>query len=112
MNNTLQYKGFIAKLSISDTENMMYGEVIGVRTVLTCAGRSIAEIKKSFRTVVDEYLVFCSEQGIEPEKEWKGKLTFRPRSDEMRIMMQRKAIEAGESVNEWLNQVVERELSV
>lgn len=112
MNNTLQYKGFIAKLTISDAENMMYGEVIGARTVLTCAGRSIAEIKKSFRTVVDEYLVFCAEQGIEPEKEWKGKLTFRPRNDDMRIRMQRKAIEAGESVNEWLNQVVERELSV
>ena len=110
MNNTLQYKGFIAKLTVSDEENMMYGEVIGARTVLTCAGRSITGIKKSFHAVVDEYLVFCTAQGIEPEKEWKGKLTFRPRSDDMRIMMQRKAIETGKSVNEWLNQVVERAL--
>lgn len=110
MNNTLQYKGFIAKLTINDDEDMMYGEVIGTRTVLTCAGRSIAEIKRSFRSVVNEYLAFCAEQGIEPEKEWKGKLTFRPRSDDMRIMMQRKAIETGKSVNEWLNQVVERAL--
>ena len=111
MNNTLQYKGFIAKLRIDDEENMIYGEVIGVRTVLTCAGRSIAEIKKSFRSVVDAYLGFCAAQGIEPEKRWKGKLSFRPRSDEMRVMMQRKAIAAGKSVNEWLNQVVERELA-
>ena len=110
MNNTLQYKGFIAKLTINDDEDMMYGEVIGTRTVLTCAGRSIAEIKRSLRSVVNEYLVFCAEQGIEPEKEWKGKLTFRPRTDDMRILMQRKAIETGKSVNEWLNQVVERAL--
>lgn len=110
MNNTIQYKGFIAKLTINDDEDMMYGEVIGTRTVLTCAGHSISEIKKSLRSVVDEYLAFCAEQCIEPEKEWKGKLTFRPRSDDMRILMQRKAIEADKSVNEWLNQVVERAL--
>ena len=54
MNNTLQYKGFIAKLTVSDEENMMYGEVIGARTVLTCVSRSITEFKKSFRAVVDE----------------------------------------------------------
>ena len=111
MSNTLQYKGFIAKLAASDEENMLYGEVIGARTVLTCAARSIAALKKSFRALVDEYLVFCAEQGIDPEKQWKGKLTFRPCNDDMRIMMQRKAIETGKSVNQWPNLVVEREIA-
>lgn len=107
MNNAIEYNGLIGKVHFDAEDKMFYGEVIGVRTFLTFAGKSADELEQSFHAVVDGYFEACKEHGITPEKTWKGKLTFRPRSDELRHQIWIKATSNDMSVNEWMNKVIE-----
>ena len=84
MNNRMEYKRLAGKISFDAQDKIFYGELIGARTYLSFASKSADAPEKSFHTVIDEYLNFCKAQDITPEKTWKGKLTFRPRSDELR----------------------------
>ena len=38
---------------------------------------NIADVEKEFHCAVDDYLIFCSEVGKEPEKEYKGTFNVR-----------------------------------
>jgi predicted HicB family RNase H-like nuclease len=107
MSNLMEYKGLAAKVSFDAQDKTFYGEVIGARTYLSFAGKSAAALEKSFHSVVDEYIRFCKDQDITPEKTWKGKVTFRPRSDELRHRIWVQATANNMSVNEWMNTVIE-----
>lgn len=107
MSNVMEYKGLVGKISYDAQDKIFYGEVIGGRTFLSFAGKSADELEQSFHESVDEYFEFCKEQGITPEKTWKGKLTFRPRTDELRQKIWLRATANNMSVNEWMNRVIE-----
>ncbi|MCX4162335.1 MULTISPECIES: type II toxin-antitoxin system HicB family antitoxin [Paraburkholderia] len=111
MKNAVEYKGFIGKVEYDADDQMLYGSVLGAKTVLSFAGKDGVELDLSFRTVVDEYLGYCAENGIQPEKTWKGKMTFRPKSDELRQKIAIRAELADVSINDWLNDVVEKAVS-
>ena len=69
----MNYKGYIGKVEF-DYDNMIFsGEVINTRTVITFHGTSVEELKKEFRASVDDYLEWCKEDGIEPERPYSGK---------------------------------------
>lgn len=107
MSNLMEYKGLAGKVSFDAQDKTFYGEVIGARTYLSFAGKSATALEKSFHSVVDEYIDFCKDQDIAPEKTWKGKVTFRPRSDELRHRIWLQATANNMSVNEWMNTVIE-----
>ena len=106
----MEYKGLIGKVGFNANEKTFFGEVVGAKIALNFQGDSVEQLTTCFHTAVDEYFEFCQEQGIAPEKSWKGKLTFRPRSDELRQKIWITASAVDLSVNEWLNAVVEKEL--
>jgi predicted HicB family RNase H-like nuclease len=110
LKNMMEYKGMVAKVGLDMEDRVFNGEVIGARTALHFTGRTYDELTECFHTAVDEYFQFCQEEGITPEKTWKGKLTFRPRSDELRQRIWIQATSNSMSVNEWMNNVVEKEL--
>ena len=112
LKNMMEYKGMVAKVGLDIEDRAFHGEVIGVRTALHFTGRTYEELTTCFHTAIDEYLEFCQEQDITPEKTWKGKLTFRPRSDELRQKIWIRAVSDDMSVNEWMNHVVEKELQI
>ena len=73
----MNYKGYIGKVEF-DYDNMIFsGEVINTRTVITFHGTSVEELKKEFRASVDDYLEWCKEDGIEPERPYSGKFNVR-----------------------------------
>jgi predicted HicB family RNase H-like nuclease len=108
LKNVLEYQGLTAKIGLDTHAQIFRGEVIGVRTSLHFEGRTYDELVRCFEQAVDDYLEFCQEQGITPEKTWKGKLTFRPRSDAMRHLIWSQACASNMSVNEWMNHVIEK----
>lgn len=65
---TTSYKGYEAVVEYDEDAGIFHGEVAGLRDVITCQGRSLAELKKAFAGSIEDYLAFCKERGEEPEK--------------------------------------------
>lgn len=68
MRNILRYRGYIGSIEFSDEDNCLFGKVIGIRSLISYEGTSVAELKQDFQDSVDDYLELCSENNIEPEK--------------------------------------------
>jgi len=63
----MEYKGYIGKVEYDDEAENFYGEVVGLRDVITFNGSSVKELKKSFKESVDDYLDFCKRMGEAPD---------------------------------------------
>ena len=68
---------------------------------------NIADVEKEFHCAVDDYLIFCSEVGKEPEREYKGIFNVRIKP-ELHKKLAFKALEDGDS----LNKAVEKAIAV
>jgi len=63
----MEYKGYVGKAEFDEEAEVFHGEVFLVRGVITFQGRTVAELKQSFYSSVDDYLIFCCEQKIASE---------------------------------------------
>ena len=77
MNNMLEYKGYYGTVELSGTDNVLFGKVIGVNSLISYEGDSVQRLRDDFQGAVDEYLEMCAENGIEPEKTYKGSFNVR-----------------------------------
>ncbi len=77
MNNIMEYKGYNGTVEYSAEDNILFGKVIGIKSIVSYEGRSVEELRTDFEEAVDEYLACCAEKGIEPEKTYKGSLNVR-----------------------------------
>lgn len=77
MNNSLQYKGYLAKIEYSAEDQVLVGTVIGVEDTLIFEGEAASEIEQEFHEVVDDYLDMCKRLGKEPDKAYKGTFNIR-----------------------------------
>ena len=73
----MNYKGYIGKVEYDDVNRIFSGSVVNTRTVITFCGESVDELEKEFKASVDDYLAWCKEDGIEPEKPYSGKFNVR-----------------------------------
>lgn len=73
----MMYKGYIGKVSFDEENHIFCGEIINTRTVITFQGESVAEIEAEFKASVDDYLEWCKEDGVAPEKPFSGKINVR-----------------------------------
>jgi predicted HicB family RNase H-like nuclease len=63
----MTYKGYDAAVEYDEDAEIFHGEVINLRDVITCQGRSVSELKKAFAGSVEDYLAFCKERGEDAE---------------------------------------------
>lgn len=96
----MEYKGYIGKAEFDDEADIFHGEVLLTRGVVTFQGRTVDELKQSFRESVDDYLEFCKEQNISPEKPFSGKFVLRLTPEEHRLAALAAKVE-GKSLNAW-----------
>ena len=73
----IQYKGYTGKVDYDPDANILHGEVLGIRDVVTFQAKSVDELQKAFRESVDDYLAFCKERGEEPDRPSSGKFVVR-----------------------------------
>ena len=64
----MTYKGYVAKIEYDEDNNVFTGMVINTRTVITFSGTSVQELEKEFKNSVEDYLEWCKEDGVSPEK--------------------------------------------
>ena len=77
MNNTMHYKGYFGTVEYSDEDKILFGKIIGIRSLVSYEGNSIKSLQQNFQAAVDDYLQTCAEDGLEPEKTYKGTFNVR-----------------------------------
>ncbi len=105
----MKYKGYIGTAEYDDENKIFSGSVLNTRTVITFAGTSVDELETEFKASVDDYINWCKEDGIEPEKPYSGRFNVRFEPE----LHQRAAMGArvlGLSLNSFVTKAVEDEL--
>lgn len=77
MNNTMEYKGYVGSVEFSESDGLFYGKVQGIRSLISYEGTDAKQLVEDFHSAVDDYLTLCAEEGVEPEKAYKGSFNIR-----------------------------------
>ena len=64
----LYYKGYYGKIEYSAEDKVIYGKIMGIHSLISFESESATDIETEFHNAVDDYLSYCEEEGIEPEK--------------------------------------------
>ncbi|MBR6347407.1 MAG: type II toxin-antitoxin system HicB family antitoxin [Spirochaetales bacterium] len=99
----MEYKGFIGKVEYDSDAKIFAGTVINTRTVITFQGESVSELEREFRASVDDYLQWCKEDGIAPEKPYSGRFNVR-----LQPSLHQQAVVTAKGLNISLNSFMEK----
>jgi predicted HicB family RNase H-like nuclease len=105
----MNYKGYIGKVEFDDENHIFVGTVINVKAVITFQGSSVGEIENEFHASVDDYLEWCAEDGVAPEKPYSGKFNVRL-SPELHRQAAVKAALQGISLNSFVERAVKEKV--
>jgi predicted HicB family RNase H-like nuclease len=96
----MKYKGYVGKVDFDAEADVFHGEVLLTQGAVTFQGRSVDELKQAFHDSVDDYLEFCRENNIPPERPFSGKFVLRLTPEEHRMAALAAKIQ-GKSLNTW-----------
>jgi predicted HicB family RNase H-like nuclease len=104
--NIMSHKGYNARIEFDDRDNIFVGRILGVRTMISFHGETVAKLRSEFERAVDDYVDECKEQGTKPEKPASGKLLLRvPPDVHGRAMVAAQV--AGKSLNQWATELLQ-----
>lgn len=104
--NTLKYKGYIGSVAYSEPDKVFFGTIEGIDALVTYEGESVAELTSAFHEAVEDYLIFCEEHHVKPEKSYTGTFNVRISPTTHRDIANR-ATEAGISINAFVKKVLD-----
>lgn len=105
MKTLMEYKGYHAKSYYDAEDRIFVGEVIGIDDSLNFHGYSVDELEKMFHQSIDNYLDFCKEMGVEPDKEYSGVFNVRV-SPEVHRLIALKAAEKDVTMNRLVSEIL------
>lgn len=108
----LRYKGYEGSVEYSAEDNCLYGKVMGLSdgTLILYEGMSIEELRKDFEDAVDDYLIFCEDNGLKPEKSYTDLLNIEVASElHSRIAML--ATKSGLSISSFIKKALEKQVA-
>jgi len=73
----MEYKGYLGTVEYDADVKIFHGDVINTRDVITFQGTTVNEIEMAFKDSIDDYIAWCKEDGVEPEKPYSGKFNVR-----------------------------------
>ena len=73
----MSHKGYTARIEFDERDNIFVGRVLGLHTMISFHGETVAELSSEFEIAISEFLRDCNEQGVRPEKPASGKLMLR-----------------------------------
>ena len=104
--NTMSHKGYTARVEYDERDNIFVGRILGIRSIISFHGETVDQLRSEFEQAVDEYLVECKKEGVQPEKPASGKLLLRvPPEVHGRALVAAQA--AGKSLNQWATEVLQ-----
>lgn len=104
----MTYKGYVATYELDEDDNIFYGKLTGINQLVTFEADNAKDLKQAFHDSVDDYLPFCQETGIEPDKPYKGSFNIRIGED-----LHRKAVLASKntSLNAFIGEAIREKLA-
>jgi len=73
----MEYNGYLGTVEYDALAKIFHGDIINTRDVITFQGTTVKEIEKAFKDSIDDYITWCNEEGVEPEKPYSGKFNVR-----------------------------------
>jgi len=73
----MEYKGYLGTVEYDAEAKIFHGDIINTRDVITFQGTTVKEIERAFKDSIDDYITWCKEEGVEPEKPYSGKFNVR-----------------------------------
>ena len=110
MKNTMEYRGYIGSAEFSEADGLFYGKVLGIDALVDYDTENAKEMANVFHEAVDEYLEFCKEQGIVPEKSYKGSFNVRVKP-ELHKKLALKALKENISLNQAAEHAIKQYVS-
>ena len=109
--NTLTYKGFIGSVYFSEKDNVFFGKIEGINGLVNFEGDSVKELTNAFHEAGEDYLAYCEEEGIEPQKSYSGSLNVRitPETHRQIAIL---AKQTGVSINAFIKQALEKQIAM
>jgi predicted HicB family RNase H-like nuclease len=108
--NTMEHKGFAARVEYSEEDGCFIGHIAGIRDVIGFHGDSVSELRASFEEAVEDYLATCKKLGKEPNKSYSGQFRLRL-APELHARAAMLAETRGKSLNTWVSEVIERSVT-
>ena len=81
MKNTMEHRGDTGSVEFSVEDKVFFGKVLGIKTLLSYEGTNAEELLGDFHGVVDDYLAYCADNSVEPERAYKGSFNVRVSAD-------------------------------
>ena len=107
--NTMTYKGYLGSVAYSEKDNVFFGKIEGKNGLVNFEGESVKELTDAFHEAVDDYLAYCKDEGIEPDKSYSGVLNVR-----LTPAIHRKiailARQAGQTINAYIKETLEEKV--
>ena len=73
----LEYKSYTGSIEYSREDNVLYGKLLGLKGLISYEGKTGKELEIDFKEAIDIYLADCKNEGIIPEKPFKGSFNVR-----------------------------------
>lgn len=105
--NTMQYKGYTAKIEFDERGNIFWGKVMGLQDRITFEGDTVKKLQEDFEAAIRHYLADCKHTGIKPHKPYSGNLMLRVGS-ETHAAAAIAAESTGKSLNQWASEVINK----
>ena len=106
----MKYKGYAAEVEYDEENRVFSGRVVNTRTVITFHGTTVDELEDEFHTSVDDYLQWCVEDNIVPERPYSGRFNVRiDPSLHQQIACAAKSL--GMSINSFIVMCTKKEIS-
>jgi len=107
MSNLIEHKGYYGTVEYSSGDNVLYGKVVGIDGLISYEGKSVQELKLDFIEAVDDYLKICDDEGIEPQRAYRGKFNVRV-SPELHRTLANYSTAHGQTLNSAVEEAIRR----
>lgn len=107
----MEYKGYIGIVEYDSDAKLFHGDIVNTRDVVTFQGTTVNEIEKAFRESIDDYISWCKEEGVEPEKPYSGKFNVRL-SPELHREIAITSKKMNVSINSFVEKALKDELAI
>ena len=108
--NTMTYKGYLGSVAYSEKDQVFFGKVEGINGLVNFEGESVKELTNAFHEAVDDYLAYCEEEGIVPDKSYSGMLNVRltPAIHRQIALL---SVQAGVTINAYIKKALEEKIA-
>lgn len=106
----MDYNGYQGTIEVSTEDDCIFGKILHIEDLVTYEAKSPKELEAAFLGAVNDYIVFCKEEGREPNKPFKGSLNIRI-GEEIHKDASMLAARLGISLNDFIKESIKERLS-